>query len=163
MNSKSKFNISTPLNLTIFLFSVMTLPIGTASTSQALDLARTRSTSSGFTVNIILSCDSDTQISQGAIFSTFSGTFSRFTLAPKPPSNANSPTTQDSPPPPRSFIPVKSFISFNSKHRCINGSLVMGSPSCTAPMSSTDPASRSRDANVTPWIPSRPVRPPARI
>ena len=55
VNSKSKFKISMPLNLTIFLFSLITSPIATASTSHASHRSRTVCTSSGLTVNIILS------------------------------------------------------------------------------------------------------------
>ena len=110
------------------------------------------------------SCDSDTQISHGASPGSFRGTFSRSTSAPHPASRAISPTTQLRPPPPRSFMPVMRCLALTSKHACMTGSFVMGSPSWTAPLeSSSDVAVRSAEAKFTPWMPSRPVRPPMRI
>src|SRR5206468_1926849 len=56
-----------------------------AGTSYRSKIRKTRSTFSGRTESIIRSWLSETQISQGASPSSFSGTFSRSTSAPKPP------------------------------------------------------------------------------
>ena len=103
--------------------------MGVAGTSQRSKTSSTASTFSGLQVHIMRSCDSDTQISQGASPGSFRGTFSRLTSAPHPPSRAISPTTQLNPPPPRSFIPVMRCLALISKHACITGSFMMGSPS----------------------------------
>src|SRR3989454_5971954 len=117
------------------------------------------------TESIIRSWLSETQISQGARPSSFSGTFSRSTSAPKPPPRAISPITHDRPPPPRSFRPSSSPACADSTHAWMSGSFRIGSPSWTAPAShpSTALSVRSTLAYVTPWIPSRPVRPPPRM
>src|SRR5213592_4055825 len=133
-----------------------------AGTSYRSKIFRTESTFSGRTASIIRSWLSETQISHGARPSSFSGTFSRSTSAPKPPARAISPMTQDRPPPPRSFRPSSSPAWADSTHAWMSGSFRIGSPSWTAPAShpSTALSVRSTLAYVTPWIPSRPVRPP---
>ncbi len=154
-------NICSPCqNIRVRLVPVV-IATGVASTSQESKTARTFSRFSGLQVHIMRSCDSDTHISQGASPDSLRGTFSRSTSAPQPASRAISPTTQLRPPPPRSFMPVMRCLAFTSKHACMTGSLVMGSPSCTAPLeSSSDVSVRSREAKFTPCMPSRPVRPP---
>ena len=137
---------------------------GVAMMSHRSNMAMILSTFSGLQVHIMRSWDSDTHISQGARPDSFSGTLSRSTSAPQPFSIAISPTTQLRPPPPRSFIPVTRCFSANSMHACMTGSLVMGSPSWTAPLeSSSELDEMSFDAKLTPWIPSLPVLPPKRI
>ena len=163
-NSRSMSNMGSPSQNRRVRFSLVVLAIGVAMTSHIWKMPRTSSTFSGLHVHIMRSWDSDTQISHGASPGSFSGTRSRSTSAPQPASRAISPTTQLSPPPPRSFMPVMRCLALTSKHACMTGSFVMGSPSWTAPLeSSSDVAVRSAEAKLTPWMPSRPVRPPMRI
>src|SRR3712207_3317285 len=77
-----------------------------ASTSHLRQTARNRSTLPGSTIAHIRSCDSLIRISAGVSVVSRSGTASRSMCIPPVPALASSLVAQDSPAPPRSWIPV---------------------------------------------------------
>ncbi|OPX59943.1 MAG: hypothetical protein A4E30_01211 [Methanomassiliicoccales archaeon PtaB.Bin215] len=126
--SRSTWNTCTPSHFSVTCFPGTTLPMTVASTSHMANRSRMRFTLCSDAASIMRSCDSETQTSQGASPLSFNGTLSRSTSAPHPPERAISPTTQDSPPPPRSFIPLMRPNEFTSRQAWMSGSLVIGSP-----------------------------------
>ncbi len=121
-------------------------------------MSSTACTSSGITASRNRSWDSEIHISQACSPDSFNFTRSRCISAPQPPLWHISLTAHESPPPPRSFIPLIRPRLLHSSIACINGSFVIGSPSWTALRNSSAP--NSPEAKVTPCIPSRPVLPP---
>ena len=95
--------ISVLLYFTMAFSFLINLPIIVASTPLALNLFITFFTFAGGTASVILSCDSETQISQGYNPLYLRGTFSRLTIKP-PLSFAISPIDDDNPPAPLSVM-----------------------------------------------------------
>ena len=152
-----------PLNFIRTCFPSPRTPRSAASVCSPLNISRTLSTFSGGTARSILSCDSEIQISQGAIPGYLRGTRSRWTSAPRPYLSAISQTAQLRPPPPRSVIPDPRPSSLICLTALLIFSSSMGLAICTAGLeTSSDSSVSSAEAKVTPWIPSSPVLPPAR-
>ena len=86
----------------------VTSPITEASTSHLAQMARKASTSPGSTTAIIRSCDSLMRISSGDSVESRSGTLSSSTCMPPSPAEASSEVAQESPAPPRSWMPATS-------------------------------------------------------
>ncbi len=135
----------------------MNVPTAVASTSWSFANASNAAQSSGLTPTVILSCDSETNISQGLKPACFNGTTARSRSAP-PVSSAISPTELERPPAPLSVI---TCISPSSRASIIMSSIffcVIGSPICTAELGLSSVSSKLE--KVAPWIPSEPTLPP---
>jgi len=100
-------------------------------------------------------------ISYGVIPVSLKGILRKSTLAPLFDSSTSSEIQQVNPPPPKSLTPLTLISSKISSEASKTLFLVNGSATCTAGLSSVSLSEvNSSDANVTPWIPSRPVVPP---
>ncbi len=84
----------------------VTSPMTVAVTSQRSQTAMKASTLSGVTTAHIRSCDSEERISAGVMSFARSGTASRSIAMPPSPALASSLVAQESPAPPRSWIPT---------------------------------------------------------
>ena len=109
----------------------MNLPTAVASTSCNLANFSNASQSSGFTPIVILSCDSDTNISHLLKPGCFRGTAAKSRSAP-PVNSASSPTLLESPPAPLSVITCINPKSLASSTISIIFFWVIGSPIWTA-------------------------------
>ena len=109
----------------------VTSPTTVASTSHLAQIARNASTSSGSTTAIIRSCDSLIRISSGASVESRSGTRSSSTCMPPSPAEASSEVAQDSPAPPRSWMPATRPAAKISSVHSMRSFSWKGSPTCT--------------------------------
>ena len=109
----------------------MTSPTTTASTSHFAQIARKPATSPGSTTAIIRSCDSLIRISSGASVESRSGTRSSSTCMPPSPALASSEVAQDSPAPPRSWMPATRPAAKISSVHSMSSFSMNGSPTCT--------------------------------
>ena len=89
----------------------MTSPMTVASTSHLSVIARNASSWPGSTTAIIRSWDSDMRISSGRSDASRSGTRSSSTAMPPSPLEASSLVAQDSPAPPRSWMPATTLAA----------------------------------------------------
>ncbi len=126
------------------------------------------STSCGRTTAHMRSCDSLERISAGVMPVARSGTASRSTRMPPSPALASSDVAQDSPAPPRSWMPTTSPAWNSSRQHSMSTFSVKGSPTCTdgsflRPPADSSPANVSLASTETPPIPSSPVRAPNRM
>ena len=139
----------------------MTSPMSTASTSHFAQMARNASTSPGSTTAIIRSCDSLIRISSGARDESRSGTRSRETRMPPSPALASSDVAQDSPAPPRSWIPATTPARKSSSVHSMSSFSMNGSPTWTLGRLVGPESVKVSDARtLTPPMPSPPVRAP---
>ena len=109
----------------------VTSPMSTASTSHFAQIARNAATSPGATTAIIRSCDSLMRISSGASVESRSGTRSSSTCIPPSPALASSDVAQDSPAPPRSWMPVTMPAANSSRVHSMRSFSMNGSPTWT--------------------------------
>ena len=141
-----------------------TSPTTVASTSHFSQISRNRSTWPGSTTAIIRSWDSDIKISSGASDESRSGTRSSHTCIPPSPAEASSEVAQDSPAPPRSWMPSTSCSAKISRVHSISSFSWNGSPTCTLGRLAGPVDSKVSEASTeTPPMPSPPVRAPYRI
>ena len=144
----------------------MTSPTTTASTSHFAQIARKPATSSGSTTAIIRSWLSLIRISSGASVESRSGTRSSSTCMPPSPALASSEVAQDSPAPPRSWMPATSPAAKISSVHSMSSFSMNGSPTWTlgrlaGPLASASNVSEA--STETPPMPSPPVRAPYRM
>ena len=140
--------------------SSVNLPITVASTFSDAKSARSSSKCSGGTDMTMRSWASLIHVSVYDRPWYFSGTTSRFTSAPS--SSPISPTAELRPPAPQSVTAV--YRPRSRATSCTSSTFfsVIGLPIWTAPLESISLSSvSSPEEKVAPWIPSRPVRPPA--
>ena len=142
----------------------VTRPTTWARTSQRRQSARTSSRSAGSTTASIRSWLSDVMISNGSRPGWRRATAETSTSMPTPPRLAISLVAQQSPAPPRSWIPTTRPASSSARQASIRRFSSNGSPTCTlgrlaaSASASPKPAEASTD---TPPMPSRPVLDPS--
>ena len=147
----------------------VTSPITVASTSHLRQMARNGSTFFGSTTAIIRSWDSLIKISSGLSVESRSGTASSSMNMPPSPALASSEVAQDSPAPPRSWMPATRPAWNSSSVHSISSFSMNGSPTWTLGrraelvegQSDSSVASKvSLASTLTPPIPSPPVAAP---
>jgi hypothetical protein len=112
------------------------------------------------TQSTMRSCDSDKRISYGVMVGSRRGTSSMSRAIPTPPRAAISAGAVESPPAPKSCSPISSGKRQTSNVASIRDFAVNGSPTWTLGRRSSVSPTKSSEANVAPWIPSRPVAAP---
>ncbi len=135
-------------------------------TSHLRQTSMNASTFAGSTTAHMRSWDSLERISAGVMPVARSGTRSSHTCMPPSPADASSLVAQDSPAPPRSWMPTTMPFSKSSREHSIRTFSVNGSPTCTDGSFLRLPALSSNvslASTETPPMPSRPVRAPYRM
>lgn len=132
-----------------------------AMTSHFSQISMKRSTYCGSTIAHMRSCDSLMRISSGESVASRSGTVSSSTRMPPEPAEASSDVAQESPAPPRSWMPATSFSLKISRVHSMRSFSWKGSPTWTAGRLVGLVSSKVSDARTeTPPMPSPPVRAP---
>ena len=132
-----------------------------ASTSHFAQISRNASSLAGSTTAHMRSCDSLMRISSGASDESRSGTRSSQTVMPPSPSDASSEVAQDSPAPPRSWMPTTRSAANTSRQHSMSTFSMNGSPTCTAGRLVGCASSNVSEASTeTPPMPSPPVAAP---
>ncbi len=132
-----------------------------AMTSHFSQISMKRSTCCGSTIAHMRSCDSLMRISSGEREESRSGTVSSSTRIPPEPAEASSLVAQESPAPPRSWMPATSFSLKISRVHSMRSFSWNGSPTWTAGRLAGLVSSKVSEASTeTPPMPSPPVRAP---
>ena len=140
---------------------LVTSPITSTVTSHLAQISKKRAMCFGSTIAHMRSCDSDIRISSGESDGSRSGTLSSCTCMPPLPPDASSLVAQESPAPPRSWIPTTRSSAKISKLHSIKTFSTNGSPTCTLGRLAGPLAPKVSEARTdTPPMPSPPVLAP---